>query len=255
MSSGESPPIPLVVFGANGRMGKCVCSEAASSPHSPFRVVGAIAHAASASVGKPSVPGSADAPFIESECTVDCSAIIDFSTPEGTERAIATAIACKAVLLIATTGLQSRHWDLIHEAANAVPILVAPNTSLGVAISLDLVERATSLLGPDTRIEIIESHHQHKKDAPSGTAIALSKAVELGGGTIQPDQIHALRGGDVVGEHTVRFFGEDEYFEITHVANSRSLFAAGALKATSWLYERGNRQPGLYSMQHVLGLR
>ena len=146
--------------------------------------------------------------------------------------------------MIGTTGLTADEQKAVDEAAKRIPIVQSGNYSLGVNLLLELVSRAAQVLGPDYDIEITEMHHKWKKDAPSGTAIMLAKAA----GCDKP--IHSLRGGSVVGDHTVMFAGEVERVELTHKAQGREAFAAGALKALSWAK---GKTPGIYSMRDVLG--
>jgi 4-hydroxy-tetrahydrodipicolinate reductase len=195
---------------------------------------------------------------------------IDFSAPGA---AVANAIAAAqagAALVLGTTGLSSQDKDAVASAAKKIAIVLAPNMSVGVNVMLRLVADAARLLGSAYDIEILETHHRAKRDAPSGTALRLADAVaeatgrDLGKsaryerhGDIGPraaDEIgiQTLRGGDVVGDHTVFFFGQGERIEITHRASSREILARGAVRAALWLC---GRAPGLYDMRDVLGLR
>lgn len=242
----------LVVNGAAGRMGRLVCETIFSSEfRNRFLLVAPVTHAENPSLGKPCISADhSDVPVIQDDYTGPCEVVIDFSTPEGTTHALDIALRSRAALLVAATGLDETQLRVIKSAAQTIPVLIAPNTSVGVNVISQLVEQAVRRLGPDSRVEIIESHHRHKKDAPSGTALMLGEAVRRAGATMTTDQYHALRGGGVIGEHTVRIFSDDDYIEIRHVATSRRLFAAGALRAALWLAERKSR-PGLYSMNDV----
>ena len=171
--------------------------------------------------------------------------------------------------MVGTTGVHDAGKRALAEAAKRVPIVFAPNTSVGVTALLSLVANAARLLGPGYDIEIVETHHRHKRDAPSGTALRLGQALaeatgraldrdgrftrhgDVGPRTAAEIGIQTLRGGDVIGDHTVFFLGEGERIEITHRATSRDTFARGAVRAALWL--RG-RAPGLYDMRDVLGL-
>ena len=192
--------------------------------------------------------------------------LVDFSSPDGLRSSLDQAISAGIPILVGTTGLNEGHHELIAEAAEVVPVLVAPNTSLGVALLTDLVERAASLLGPDDwDVEIVETHHNKKKDAPSGTALHLGKAVEAGRGfnaeeeigrcgtgpTREPGSIGyaAVRGGTVAGDHDVMFLGRDERIILSHRAENRAIFARGALAAARFLL---GKRPGLYSMRDVI---
>jgi 4-hydroxy-tetrahydrodipicolinate reductase len=162
------------------------------------------------------------------------------------------ALDLNAALLVGTTALSSSTTALLRDASSKIPLLITPNTSIGVAAASAAVRALASTLGSAYEVSIVESHHSMKKDAPSGTALRLAQAVRDGGGGVKDDQILAMRGGDVVGEHTVRFAGAGEYVEVTHRATSRDLFARGALTAARWL---SGRAPGWYTMQDVLGIK
>jgi len=161
--------------------------------------------------------------------------ILDFSSDAGAQIAVRAAVAKRAALLVGTTALSSETLAALRRASESVAVLVAPNTSLGVAVARHLVGQAAQLLGSEFDIEIVERHHRHKVDAPSGTAKALAEASAAAGRTISPDRIHAQRLGDIVGEHMVTFAGPGEVLEIRHSATSRDLFARGALRLGTWL--------------------
>ena len=192
--------------------------------------------------------------------------LVDFSSPDALRASLDRAISAGVPLLIGTTGLIDEHHDLIAEAAKIIPILKAPNTSLGVALLADLTERAARILGPDKwDIEIVDAHHNKKADAPSGTALHLGAAAERGRGGDSPFErgrdgtglrretgaigYAAIRGGTVAGDHDVMFLGPDERLVLSHRAESRAIFARGALAAAKFL--RG-RPAGLYSMRDVI---
>lgn len=193
-------------------------------------------------------------------------AVIDFTLPEGTMQHALCAAKTKKPLIVGTTGLSAAQEEQLKEAAKSAPIVYAANMSLGVNLLIELVEKAAQALDPQWDIEIFEAHHKHKIDSPSGTALALGKAAAKGRGMGLPDNIQhdrngtrtqgeigfaAVRGGDVVGEHTVFFYAAGERLELTHRATNRALFARGALKAALWTK---NKPAGLYSMRDVLGL-
>lgn len=193
--------------------------------------------------------------------------VIDFTAPEASVDHAAIAAKYKKPLLIGTTGLSDSQLALIHASSRHAPILVSANTSLGVNVLSALVQKAAKLLGNDYAIEILEAHHSNKVDAPSGTALALGRAAAEGRainladhavyareghtGKRKPDDIGfaTLRGGDVVGEHTVFFYGQGERLELTHRATDRALFARGAIETAKWLVKQ---QPGSYRMQDFL---
>ena len=194
--------------------------------------------------------------------------IVDFSAPDALRQSLDRAIAANVPILVGTTGLKPEHNAKDEEASNKVAVIYAPNTSLGVNLLKDLVEQAAARLGPDWDIEILEMHHRHKVDAPSGTALMLAQAAAKGrGSTIQElgrfDRIgehpHAreagtigfasLRGGSVAGEHLVILATDGERVELGHRADSRKIFARGALAAARFLV---GKPAGLYSMRDVI---
>lgn len=195
--------------------------------------------------------------------------LVDFSAPDALRSSLDRAIAANVPILVGTTGLQPEHHKMIQEAATQVAVIHAPNTSLGINLLKGLVEQATARLGSDWDIEILEMHHRNKVDAPSGTALMLGQAAAKGrGATLQElsrfDRIsehpHArepgtigyasLRGGSVAGEHVVILATEGERIELGHRADSRMIFARGALAAARFL---AGKDAGLYSMQDVIG--
>jgi 4-hydroxy-tetrahydrodipicolinate reductase len=194
--------------------------------------------------------------------------VIDFSAPIATQNLLEAALEIPKPLVIATTGLNDHQKNLMIEASKKAPILYATNMSLGVAILNKLVAMVSEKLR-DFDIEIVEQHHRYKVDAPSGTALTLAescakargldlKEVIVTGrsghvGARKKDEIgvFAIRGGDVVGRHTVGFYNEGEFLELNHTATSRETFARGAIKVAKWLI---NQKPGLYSINDALGL-
>jgi len=200
----------------------------------------------------------------------NCDVVIDFSAPVATEKMITTAIenGLNKALVIATTGLNDHQKNLIIKASELMPVLYATNMSLGVAVLNKVVEQVSAILR-DFDIEIVEMHHKHKKDAPSGTALTLAEhcakarnleldKVRVSGrdgiiGERTKDEIAvmALRGGDVVGRHTVGFYNDGEFLEFNHTATSRETFAQGAIKIASWLV---NQKSGFYTINDALGL-
>lgn len=195
--------------------------------------------------------------FEEADC------VIDFTVPEATRKHIWLAAKNHIPLVIGTTGLTESDEKEMADAAKETAIVYAANMSVGVNMILALVEQAAARLGPEWDIEISETHHKHKIDAPSGTALALGKAAQTGrgGGNFVTDRngkrksgdigFGVQRGSDVVGEHTLTFFGAGERVEIGHKATDRSIFAKGALRAALWTKGRAN---GLYTMRDVLDL-
>lgn len=198
----------------------------------------------------------------------DAEAVIDFTFHTTVRSNLENALANAQAYVLGTTGLTDEEKNAVAAAAEQIPVVWAPNMSLGVNLLLELVRRSASILGPEYDVEIVEMHHRLKKDAPSGTALGLAEAVAAGRGVKLSDVacygregitgerpvgeigIHALRGGAVVGDHTVAFVADEERVEITHKANTREAFATGALRAALWLE---GRKPGIYTMRHVLG--
>jgi 4-hydroxy-tetrahydrodipicolinate reductase len=172
--------------------------------------------------------------------------VIDFSSDEGAREAAALAERHRAGLLVGTTSLSPATLERIAAAERLVPVMVAANTSLGVAVARRLVAEAARLLGPGYDIDVVETHHTKKVDAPSGTALALVASLREGGRPLPAERVHAIRAGDVVGDHLVQFAGPGEILRIEHHAITRDLFAKGALRAAKWL--RG-RAPGRYRIE------
>ena len=200
------------------------------------------------------------------EWSAEAEGVIDFSFHTAVAPAVEKAASQGLPYVIGTTGLTAEEQARVDAAAKRIPIVQSGNYSLGVNLMLELVRKAATVLGPEYDVEITEMHHRHKKDAPSGTALMLAKAAAAGRG--RPDDfifgrhgdigerpsgeiaVHALRGGSVVGDHTVMFAGDLERVELTHKAQDRAAFAAGALKAIAWAK---GRAPGIYTMRNVLG--
>lgn len=197
-----------------------------------------------------------------------CDVVIDFSLPEACESMLEAAIMSPKPLVIGTTGLSQHQLNLLEEASKSMPVLYATNMSLGVALLNKLVYQASNALkGFD--IEIVEMHHRHKKDAPSGTALTLAHSAAKGRdldldsvrvsgrdgniGARSKDEIAvmALRGGDIVGRHTVGFYNDGEFIELNHTATSRNTFSKGAIRAAQWLVKK---EAGLYSISDCLEL-
>jgi 4-hydroxy-tetrahydrodipicolinate reductase len=200
----------------------------------------------------------------------NCEVVIDFSAPEATQELLEVAIENKInkAMMIATTGFNDHQKNLLLKASETMPILYATNTSLGIAVLNKVVEMVSKTL-ENFEIEIVEMHHRYKKDAPSGTALTLAehcakaRGLELdkvrvsgrdgiiGERSKEEIAVMALRGGDIVGRHTVGFYNDGEFLEFNHTATSRETFAQGAIKVASWLV---NQKPGFYSINDALGL-
>jgi 4-hydroxy-tetrahydrodipicolinate reductase len=200
----------------------------------------------------------------------DFDVLVDFTRPEATLDYLATCAAAGKKVVIGTTGFDAAGKERIAAAARDTAVVFAPNMSVGVNLCLKLLDLAARVLRDDVDVEIIEAHHRHKVDAPSGTALRMGEVVAAAlGRDLKTCAVYGregvtgerarptigfatVRGGDIVGDHTVLFAGEGERVEITHKASSRMTFARGALRAAAWLKDRGT---GLYDMQDVLGLR
>ena len=237
----------IAIVGAAGRMGKMLTALAAGTE---LEVVSKVDVA----------------PGYDREWRADVEGVIDFSYHTAVPPSITRAADAGIAYLIGTTGLTDVEQQAVVVASRRIPVVQSGNYSLGVNLLLELVRNAARVLGPEYDIEITEMHHRHKKDAPSGTALMLARAAAEGRGAddafvygrhgdigerpVGEIAIHALRGGSVIGDHTVMFAGDVERVELTHKAQGREAFAAGALKALAWA--RG-RAPGIYTMRDVLG--
>ena len=205
-----------------------------------------------------------------SAAIANCDELVDFTRPAGTLEHVRACVAAKRAIVIGTTGFSAAQAEEIHRAATTIPIVMAPNMSVGVNVMLKLVELGSRALGPDYDVEIFEMHHRKKVDAPSGTALALGEVAAAARATsLEKDGVFArhgatgerrdgtlgfsvARGGDVVGDHTVFFAGTGERIEVTHRSSSRATYAQGAMRAARFL---AGKPPGLYDMQDVLGLK
>jgi 4-hydroxy-tetrahydrodipicolinate reductase len=263
----------IAIAGSSGRMGRTLIETVLQSPDAELG-------AALEIHGSPAI-GRDAGELVGSPCGVKvtddvaaalggCDALIDFTRPEGTLGHLAACRRLGVRAVIGTTGFDAAGKDAIAAAAREIPVVFAPNMSVGVNATLKLIELAAQILREGYDIEIIEAHHRHKVDAPSGTALRMGEVVakalgrDLGQcavygregvtGERQASTIGfaTVRGGDIVGDHTVMFAGTGERVEITHRSSSRATYAEGALRAARFLAGRKN---GLYDMQDVLGLR
>jgi 4-hydroxy-tetrahydrodipicolinate reductase len=266
-------PLRVVVCGIAGRMGGRVLelvraedgmqiAGATERPDSPL--IGADAGVACG--GSPL--GVTVSPSLELAVEKGADVAIDFTAPAASQRHAQVCAGRKVALVIGTTGLSSQARAEVTSRAREVPIVLAPNMSVGVNVLFRLVAQAARALGPTYEVEIVEAHHRAKKDAPSGTALRLAEvaadALDLDRGAAFVYERHgdsgprragtigiaAIRGGDVVGDHTVYFLADGERLELTHRATSRDNFARGAVRAARWV---AGKPPGLYDMQDVLG--
>jgi 4-hydroxy-tetrahydrodipicolinate reductase len=261
--------VRLVIAGAGGRMGRALIEMVVRS--ADLRLAAALEVPASPLIGRDAgeivgvpcgVKVSTD--FSSGDC------LIDFTRPEGALAHLDQCLDIGMRMVIGTTGFSERQNERIAQAAKRIAIVQAPNMSAGVNLAFTLAETAARTLGESYDVEIIEAHHRHKVDAPSGTALAFGAAIaralgrdlardavhgrkgEVGERDPRAIGFHAIRGGDIVGEHTVLFAGEGERLEITVRSGSRATYALGALRAARFL---AGKQNGLYDMQDVLGLR
>ncbi len=266
--------VRIGVCGAAGRMGKTileVCNDndgvevTAAIEYSESRMVGFDAGEV-AGIGKLGVSITDDITAIADQVDV----IIDFTLASSIKANIQKCVASNCKMVIGTTGLSQNEQNLIKAASEKTAIVFAPNMSIGVNLCFKLLEIAAQVIGDETDIEIIEAHHRHKKDAPSGTAIRMGEVVAntLGrdlkecavygreGITGERDKktigFEPIRAGDIVGDHTVMFAADGERVEITHKASSRKTFASGAVRAARWL---ADKEAGLFDMQDVLNLK
>ncbi len=246
-----SEPLKLLVTGCRGRMGEAVA-----------RCAGEDAEVV--------VAGQIDAGDDLLAALAGCDAVVDFSHHSFTQELVGACRAAGITLVIGTTGLSAETETMIRQAAATLPIVFAPNYSVGVNTLFWLTRKATEILGADFDLEVVEMHHNKKIDSPSGTARRLGEILcevenlsyesdvrhgrfgNVGARTRREVGMHAVRGGDVVGDHTVIYAAQGERVELTHKASSRDTFAKGAIRAAKWLRSQPN---GLYDMQDVLGLR
>lgn len=266
-----SAPLRVLLIGASGRMGQQIVRALPAFP--ALRLTGALVSARSAALGRDAgelaggeelgvALGAELRPRLE-----EADIVLDFSQASAVERTLAECAAARVPLLIGTTGLGAELEPAVAAASRAIALLVAPNTSLGVTLLLELVRRAAQALPSSYDIEIIEAHHRGKRDAPSGTALALGEVAAQSRGERLPEQacfmrarsgparasgqigFAVVRGGDVIGEHQVLFLGEGERLALAHSTSDRAVFARGALSAAQWLAQQ---PPGRYTMSDFL---
>lgn len=234
--------IKLGIAGACGKMGRRIFELACADKD--FEVNLALEKKGTPSIGKElgklKVSSNSDGMFL-------IDVLIDFTIPEAVETNLNYLARYKKALVLGTTGLNESQLKKVEEVASIVPVVFSPNMSVGVNTLFAILPEVAKRLGPDYNIEIIEAHHRAKKDSPSGTARKMNEI--LAGVTKKEILVHAIRLGDIVGDHTVIFCGNSERIEIKHQAHSRDPFALGALKAAKWV---ADKPAGLYSMQDVL---
>jgi 4-hydroxy-tetrahydrodipicolinate reductase len=265
--------VNIIVNGACGRMGREVVAAVLDDPEA--HLVGALEREDHECIGQAIDTGAAGGEGsvrLQSDfrnLPAEDAVIIDFSSPEGVGALLDNLAGMATRLVIATTGVDNAGLEALKSAAQRIPVVYSPNMSRGINLLFHLTEQLCSALGSGFDVEIVEAHHRMKKDAPSGTARKLADTAAsalglnadsafrhgrqgmVGERSTKEIGIHAVRGGDIVGDHTVLFAGQGERIELKHTAHSRATFAQGAVQAAKWLVERPN---GLYSMRDVLGL-
>jgi len=261
----------LAIAGSSGRMGRMLIEAALAADD--LTLVAALEQPGCEQLGRDCAAflGRCSGVTISDDIgtIAHADALIDFTRPQGSLRHIQVCVEHGVRAIIGTTGFDEAGRQAIELAARSIPIVLSPNMSVGVNLSFRLTELAARMVSPDFDIEIIEAHHRDKVDAPSGTALRLGELVaQAQGRALQQAAVYArhgvtgprrpgtigfsvIRGGDIVGEHTVLFAGDGERIEITHRSSSRMTYAKGALRAARFLTGRG---PGLYDMRDVLGL-
>ncbi|MGM8898161.1 MULTISPECIES: 4-hydroxy-tetrahydrodipicolinate reductase [unclassified Psychrobacter] len=265
--------INVGVIGAGGRMGRMLIEAVQDNPQTSLSA--AIERQGSslvgADAGEVAAIGRLDIKVVDDLSAVidDIDVLIDFSLPDATEQNMQICAEHQVAMVIGTTGFSTQQEQVLFEASKHTAIVYAGNYSTGVNLSLKLLNMAAKAFGTDADVEIIEAHHKHKIDAPSGTAYMMAEAVaeargqnlkdvaiygregQTGAREIGTIGIHAIRGGEIIGDHTVMFIADGEVVEITHRARARMTFAAGAVRAATWIIQQ---QAGQYNMQDVLGL-
>jgi 4-hydroxy-tetrahydrodipicolinate reductase len=255
-----SAPVRVAIAGASGRMGLALLEAAAQTEGV---MLGAAVDLSASTWGGVSIGTDVRSALANSDV------LIDFTRPAGTLDHVRECLAQKRAMVIGTTGFDTGQLAEIRKAAKKIPIVMAPNMSVGVTVALKLVEMASRALGPDYDIEVFEMHHRKKVDAPSGTALRLGEvAARARDASLEKDGVfsrHGMtgerkagsigfsvaRGGDIVGDHTVYFAGPGERIEITHRSSSRATYAQGAMRAARFV---AGKPPRLYDMDDVLGL-
>lgn len=261
----------VALHGATGRMGRAILEVLAAEPG--LSLAAALAASGDEALGRDAGElagiGTLGVTIGSLGESIDADVVIDFSTPDALAQLAERCRASKIPLVSGTTGLAAAHQAVLDALATVAPVVHAPNMSVGVSVLFHLAEVATRLLGPGFDAEIVEMHHRHKVDAPSGTAVRLAERVAKArgldpaeavvhgrSGQVGPRRddeigVMTLRGGGVVGEHTLVLAGAGERVELVHRAQDRSIFARGAVRAASWIV---GRAPGRYDMPDVLGI-
>ena len=263
----------IAIAGSSGRMGRALLEAVAAAPD--MRLTAALERAGSPYLQKDAgemLGAPCGIRITEDVASVlsGTDVLIDFTRPEGTLAHLAACRAARVKMVIGTTGFSVKQKEAFEAASDDIPIVLAPNMSVGVNLTFKLLELAAAVLGDGYDVEIVEAHHRHKVDAPSGTALRMGEVIartlgrELSEVAVYGREgntgeratatigFSTVRGGDIVGDHTVIFAGTGERIEISHKASSRTTFAEGALRAARFL---AGKQRGMFDMQDVLGLR
>ena len=265
--------INVGVIGAGGRMGRMLIEAVQDNLQTMLNA--AIERRGSslvgADAGEVAAIGRLDVQIVDDLKAVinNIDVLIDFSLPDATEQNMQICAANNVAMVIGTTGFNEQQEQVLKEASKQIAIVYAGNYSTGVNLSLKLLAMAAKAFGTEADVEVIEAHHKHKIDAPSGTAYMMAEAVaeargqnlkdvavygregQTGAREVGTIGIHAIRGGEIIGDHTVMFIADGEVVEITHRARARMTFAAGAVRAATWVIKQ---EVGQYNMQDVLGL-
>jgi len=265
--------INVAVFGATGRMGQTLCRLIATSDD--LQLVGAATEPGHHSIGQDAgvLAGAGSLGVMvtddASAAVADCQVAIDFTLPDAAPKNVAACVAASTALVMGTTGLSAEQQAIIEEGADSIPIVYGRNMSMGINVLTELVRQASSALGVEYDVEIIEAHHGNKLDAPSGTALQLGETVARQRGTsLEASAVYdrhassaprqsgsigftSVRAGSIVGDHTVMLAADEEIIELRHRAVDRAAFARGALRAARWVV---GQPVGLFTMNDVLGL-
>lgn len=265
--------VRIAIAGAAGRMGgkiiSAICDNDQTELVGAFEADGhpALNKKVSMVVGCGSAPGVINSD--PEQAIQDADVLIDFTAPQATLANLKACVAAKKAVVVGTTGMGPREIGQAKDMAAHIPVVMAPNMSVGMNLMFKLVGQMAKVLGPDYALEIVEAHHDQKKDAPSGTAVRLldelcqargwnpdevarhGRQGMVGARTSEEIGVSVIRGGDIVGDHTVYFVGQGERLELTHRAHSRDTFAQGAVRAALWV---ADKEAGFYDMNDVLGL-
>ncbi len=246
--------VRIIISGISGRMGARITALASQDKN--FEIAGAIEASSSPAVGKDIgeiISAGKIGKKVESDFNKiagTCDVLIEFTAPLATLEHLEIAVKNKKAVVIGTTGFTKDEVEKIKDASRKIPVVFSPNMSVGANLMFKITEEVARALGEDYEAEIVEAHHNQKKDAPSGTAKRLREAVSKAKGKTPP--IHSIRLGDIVGDHTVIFAGKAERIELTHRVHSRDAFAKGSLDAAKFL---AGKKPGLYTMADVIEVK